>query len=507
MRRFSIYTIALIAAIYSFICGGSVCGAEETIVFLDDVKVVKAVNDIYSQYIDYPYGYSINFPAHMQVDTSLSAVRTVIWDQDTQIELYYDNFSGTVHTAGSYVQYSNRFKRNSRDCLVEKDKEIRVNGLKAFLLEWRREKIENLENDKNYYANVKIIKNQLEVYTIFIKSSKPLQDYMSLINSFKLLEKNGTARIQTTFQNVEKNLNEETHKFFNTYFLEGKSLKWGIFERTAYAGLTFLHELERELDYTFEFIVRYQNFGAPFPGAEMLGAWRDNKYVELTLQANSEDPGITYDILRGWYDGYLNQYARDIKEFGHPVLFRLNNEMNGDWCIYSSYYTSNDTDLYKAVWRYIYTIFQNNGVDNVLWVWNPHDISFPGFRWNHYLSYYPGDGYVDIIGLTGYNTGDYFSGERWRSFTEIYTPLYNEYNSLFKQPMMITEFGSNSAGGDKIAWIRNMFTNIEGLPNIKAAIWWNGVDYDGDGNPGRIYRLDETDETLAAFRQGLHKYN
>lgn len=55
-----------------------------------------------------------------------------------------------------------------------------------------------------------------------------------------------------------------------------------------------------------------------------------------------------------------NQYAKDMKEFGPPVLFRLNNEMNGDWCIYSSYFTSNDTELYKAVWRYIYHIFQAN---------------------------------------------------------------------------------------------------------------------------------------------------
>ena len=507
MRGRKVAVCVFTIVICSLMSAVQVCGAEETIVFLDDVKVINQINDIYSQYIDYPHGYSIYFPSHMQVDTTLSAVRTVFWDGDRQIEIYYDNFQGAVHTADSYIKYSSRFKQNSRDHLVEKDAEIRVKGMKAFLLVWRREKIAALENDKNYYVSVKIVKNRTEVYTIFIKSASPITDYMTLVNSFSLVEKDGTARIQTTFQNAEKNLNDETRKFFNTYFLENTALKWGLFERTTSSGLTFLHQLERELDYTFEFILRYQNFGGAFPAAEMLGAYKDNKYVELTLQANSDDPGITYDILRGAYDQYLNQYALDIKEFSHPLLFRLNNEMNGDWCIYSSYYTSNDTDLYKAVWRYVYAIFQKNGVDNVLWVWNPHDLSFPGFRWNHYLTYYPGDEYVDIIGLTGYNTGNYFSGERWRSFAEIYTGLYDEYSSVFKQPFMITEFASNSFGGDKAAWIRNMFANIEKLPNIKAAIWWNGTDYDPDGNPGRIYRLDETEETLAAFRQGLQKYN
>ncbi|NLX91256.1 MAG: endoglucanase [Firmicutes bacterium] len=473
----------------------------------DDLKVIKPVSALYNQYIDYPCGYAINYPNHMRVDVTLSLVRTVIADKDTQIEIYYDNFEGTVHSAESYINYSNRFKYN-KEHTIEKDEFIYVNGLRAHLLKWRRNKCANIEVDKNYYVNVKIVKNRNEVYTIFIKSAEPVQDYMTILSSFKLVDKKGVSKVYARYKTTLKNLNEETNNFLKEYFLESSSLKWGIFEWSTINNFDFLKSLEERLDYTFEFIVRYQSFDSSFPETEIINAYNNNKYVELTLQTEhlfrSDDDSIAiYDILNGKYDAFLNQYAAAIKEFGHPVLFRLNNEMNGDWCSYSGYYTSNDTELFKAAWRYIYNLFQKNGVDNVLWVWNPHDISFPGFKWNHYLTYYPGDKYVDIIGLTGYNTGTYFKGEVWRSFAEIYSGLYQEYISIFQQPFMITEFGSSSIGGDKIAWLKDMFAGIGQFDNIKVAIWWNGIDYDQEGNPGRIYRLDETDGMIEVFKNGL----
>ena len=46
-----------------------------------------------------------------------------------------------------------------------------------------------------------------------------------------------------------------------------------------------------------------------------------------------DNSSIIYDILNGKYDDFFRLYAQKIKEFNHPILFRLNNEMNGD-CVY-----------------------------------------------------------------------------------------------------------------------------------------------------------------------------
>ena len=196
---------------------------------------------------------------------------------------------------------------------------------------------------------------------------------------------------------------------------------------------------------------------------------------------------------------------RTVSDFDHPVLFRLGNEMNGDWCPYSSYNTSKDTVIFKEFYRYVHKIFDEAGADNVIWVWNPNGKSFPDFQWNNEVMYYPGDEYVDIIGLTAYNTGTYYAGENWTEFSTLYDPIYAEYSKLYKQPMMITEFASSSVGGDKNQWVNDMFAHIGDYDRIKVAVWWDGCDWDAGGNVARPYFIDETYDVLQTFKEWLNK--
>jgi beta-mannanase len=121
------------------------------------------------------------------------------------------------------------------------------------------------------------------------------------------------------------------------------------------------------------------------------------------------------------------------------------------------------------------------------------------------MNYFPGEKYVDIVGLTGYNTGNYYDYEYWREFKEIYDPMLEEYNDYFGYEFIITEFGSNSVGGDKALWIEKMMNEIQKY-DIKLAIWFSSIDYDSNGDPARIYLLDENEKILNAFKEGLEKY-
>lgn len=478
-----------------------------------DIKLIEPHNEVWNKYTDYSYGYSILFPSDMKVDTSLSKIRTLFYNAGTQIEIYYDNFSSSQTNTNDYTYYSNR--HIALNHTIDNDSFTELNGNKLHLLTWSRPKIAALTPDKNYYVCADIIVNTDEVYTIFIKSEKPIDYATDIISSFRTVSKHGTAKNYKYFYPSKTIMNDETKAFYNKYFGENAILHWGIFEPDAPENLEKLTCLEQQLDYSFPFLIRYQSLDENFPLRGIANAYNSNKYVELTLQtthikdvdalkaSGRANASLMYDILSGKYDDYLNNYAQAIKAFGHPILFRLNNEMNGDWCWYSAYYTGKDTDIYKAVWRYIHNIFDHNGVNNVLWVFNPHDVSRPDFKWNHYLMYYPGDEYVDIIGLTGYNTGTYFPGETWREFDEIYSEMYAEYLETFDKPFMITEFSASSVGGNKANWIKNMFRHIDSMNNIKVAIWWSGIDYDGNDNPGRIYIIDENQEILDIFRKHL----
>ncbi|WP_242985351.1 glycoside hydrolase family 26 protein [Vallitalea okinawensis] len=480
----------------------------------DDIKIIESSDDLHYRLIDFSSGYTLKYPKEMKVDLSLAPIRTVIVDEDKQIEIYYDNFSDTINSPFVYTNYSNQFLENKRDHKKVVQQEVSINGMDVSLLMWQRDKLQRVHNDKNYYVSADIVKNEEEVYTVFIKSTVPFnnqEDYMSFLESFKLIERKGTPQFTTTFKNKKRDWNKETAAFYKQYFADDSTLTWGIFENSAPQSFEFLSNLESELNFTFDFLLKYQSLSSEgFPMKEMKNAYEHGRVVELTLQTmfldGRDNASITYEILDGQHDNFIIEYAKQMKRFGHPVLFRLNNEMNGDWCVYSSYYSSKDTSLYKAVWQYIYRIFEDEGVDNVLWVWNPNDISFPNFKWNHYLNYYPGDEYVDIIGLTGYNTGTYYTGENWREFKAIYDPLYDEYMEVFNKPFMITEFGSNSVGGDKVKWINDMFDRIDHYDHVKVAIWWNGIDWDADKQPARIYRLDENEAIKDIFKDRLEAY-
>jgi beta-mannanase len=207
--------------------------------------------------------------------------------------------------------------------------------------------------------------------------------------------------------------------------------------------------------------------------------------------------------LNGGYDDFLKDYAETVAAFGHPVLFRLGNEMNGDWCPYAGYNTSRDPWLFVEFYRYVYGFFERAGAQNVIWVWNPNGKSFPDFTWNDALMYYPGDAYVDVVGLTAYNTGDYYPGETWKSFAELYDNIYYSYVEKYDKPLMITEFACAVSGGDKNQWVVDMFRHIRYYDKIKIAVWWDGVDYDSDGRIARNYFIDEPRVLIETFRRNL----
>lgn len=234
--------------------------------------------------------------------------------------------------------------------------------------------------------------------------------------------------------------------------------------------------------------------------------------VQLTATGNLElfDASSTLiDTLNGKYDAALREMAGKLRDFGHPVLFRLNNEMNSDWTSWSGVVNLSDPELYGAVWRYIYELFESEGAHNLIWVWNPNDRDFPPANWNSYLAYWPGNGYVHMLGVTGYNTGTYYkdaTGEDWRTFREIYDAIREEYLPHFADfPWMITEFASSSVGGDKAQWIRDMFRDLPRYPEIRAAVWFDYADFDlgiSAETVSRPYWLAETPETAAAFVEG-----
>jgi beta-mannanase len=100
--------------------------------------------------------------------------------------------------------------------------------------------------------------------------------------------------------------------------------------------------------------------GHDFPLEGMQEAYENGKIVELTYQivGGAYDRNPNFDVLDGLKDDEIRRFAKQAKEFGHPFLFRLNNEMNSTWVSYSGHLSLCDPDIFVQVWRRVYDLFQ-----------------------------------------------------------------------------------------------------------------------------------------------------
>jgi Glycosyl hydrolase family 26 len=189
-------------------------------------------------------------------------------------------------------------------------------------------------------------------------------------------------------------------------------------------------------------------------------------------------------IVDGDHDAYIRQWTGDVAAWGHPIYVRLMYEMNGSWSSWSARVNGNSATLFVAAWRHIVDLARDEGATNVRWLWSPN---VTDERYTPYAEVYPGDDYVDWVGLTGYNWGD-------DSLYDVFSESYDEARAVTSRPMMIVETGTDERPG-KPEWIRKGFAELlSELPEIRALVWYNG------SATGKDWRVNSSSASLAAFR-------
>lgn len=476
--------------------------------------ILRANDGRTNEFINRVDGYRLEIPKNMTIDMSISSVRTVLENEQQQVEIYHQkSIVGEDPFIPQYMGYSNRFMHNQTDYVLEIEDTIELDNKTFYVLQWSRKPLKKVENDRCYYASVELPLTNEEVVTFLFKSSVPYpnMDYLAIVRTFSRVPVSQGAFTQTKKVLSHQRWDEKTEVLYADYFGLDAPLRWGIFEPDAPLSFDALYKIEEAVSYRFPILLYYTGMiegkeEHPKLALALDKAKAAGRLLELTLQTaetKKSKSNMVYDVLNGKYDVFLTNYAREVAAFDEPILFRLGNEMNGDWCPYSAYHTGKDTEIFRTFYRYIFDLFQEAGADNVIWVWNPNAVSFPNYKWNHELCYYPGDEYVDVVGMTAYNTGTYYDGEDWTEFAALYDDLYQTYLAVYEKPLMITEFASSSVGGDKAAWVENMFQHIRTYDQLKMAIWWDGCDWDAEGNVARPYFIDETEEIINIFRNNL----
>ncbi len=214
---------------------------------------------------------------------------------------------------------------------------------------------------------------------------------------------------------------------------------------------------------------------------------------ELVSYSNKDDYHTLDSILAGRWDGYFRQFAREARASHQPIYYRFGYEMNGDWMVWGE-----QPEKFTKAWKRAWKIFKEEKATNVKWVFSANVVWDEKTVAKDIVPYYPGDKYVDIVGLDGYNFGDSHSrNHKWKSFTEVFEVSLNGLKKHFPtKPLWITEIGC-AEGIGKSDWIQDFFGHFNADPAIRVFVWFNeDKQYAGEPN----WRFDSDKDSAAKFR-------
>ncbi|MBK8020901.1 MAG: hypothetical protein IPK19_05595 [Chloroflexi bacterium] len=206
------------------------------------------------------------------------------------------------------------------------------------------------------------------------------------------------------------------------------------------------------------------------PNGFLIDQWRMNSLINISWHApnpwtgggstdwenpNTENPWDTRDVTELTTPGtavhtewllMLDDIAgglQQLQQAGVVVIWRPLHEMNGGW----AWWHRQEPASYVALWRHMFDYFTHvKGLNNLLWAYSPNANTN---EWDPLaLYFYPGDQYVDLVGLDKYMAlgEDPLALNNW-----------NEYEDLVStgKPVALFEFGplpATGAGWDTVEY-------------------------------------------------------
>jgi beta-mannanase len=171
--------------------------------------------------------------------------------------------------------------------------------------------------------------------------------------------------------------------------------------------------------------------------------------------------------------------------------------MNGNWNPWSEGVNGNLAGQFVRAWRHVHNLFVQARATNVVWVWNPN-VNFTGST--PLAGLYPGDAYVDVVGLDGYNWGTSQTWSTWQTPTQVFAATVAAVKKLTARPILLCEVASSEEGGIKAAWMAQFFAYLAATPAIHGFAWF-------EFNKETDWRVESSLASERAFIAGLTRGN
>lgn len=280
----------------------------------------------------------------------------------------------------------------------------------------------------------------------------------------------------------------------------------------------------------------FQDWNDPFRADAIQLAWQRHQIPMLTWEpaptTGREDPNNPANlpfnleaIRRGDHDDYIRSYARGIRELGMPIVLRLAHEMNGDWYPWSEVQwkdlnhdnkftpdeqrsiNGNARGQYARMWQHVHDIFQEEAANELtVWLWAPNrvnNITSSVIQQPDVDQYYPGDDYVDWIGMSGYLR--YSDRKDPPTFDVTFGDTLRQLRATSGKRIFLAEIGATELNGTKAEWITSLFDGIGRNPDIIGFAWFSLTvsAMKDDGVQTNDWRINSTGPARDALAGGL----
>jgi hypothetical protein len=233
-----------------------------------------------------------------------------------------------------------------------------------------------------------------------------------------------------------------------------------------------------------------------------------------------KDPIFTMDnFLSGQFDEQLIAWAQEALKSPGPMILEFGPEVNGNWFPWNGQWNGGGkTDGYgdpklpdgpekfRDTYRRVINLFRMVGLTDVTWVLHVDTARLPEVWWNKTPYYYPGDEYIDWIGLSAF--GAQLPTHKWQDMMPKFKAFWPEIESIAKtKPLIISEFAvieDKKTTGRKAQWLNRALRMVEtGLYPIKGITYWNSPGWLADGSAD--FRITSSQSAIDAFKERINQ--
>uniref|UniRef100_A0AB33JFQ0 Glycosyl hydrolase n=1 Tax=Prevotella sp. GTC17262 TaxID=3236797 RepID=A0AB33JFQ0_9BACT len=200
----------------------------------------------------------------------------------------------------------------------------------------------------------------------------------------------------------------------------------------------------------------------------------DNPVTEKTAWDPSGD-AVKASLPHGTHRAKMREWTDRVGHFilslkdrdGHliPVIFRPFHEMSGGWFWWGN--KSCTPEEYQQLYRVLYRHLSGMGCNNIVWAYSPN------VGYDDFMKYYPGDQYVDVLGIDIYE----FDKDNAK-YQQSVKQCLDELTALGKQENKIIAFTETGCQGLPYAdWFtQTLWPAIKNYPISYVLFWRNAWD-------------------------------